>query len=73
MEVALAMYNHGNDKYGKGMRSYEWLLAQIDRHVKKDRGAANRKTPQADINKRGLANGVRCNWLRRQGRLQVVH
>ena len=43
MQMSIAMCDNSNDAHGKGMRSYEWLLAQIDRLMKKDRGTLNRK------------------------------
>ena len=54
MEITLAMCDHSNDEYSKGMKSYEWLLPQVSRHMRQDRGARNRTVQVRQPNERGL-------------------
>ena len=48
--MRLTMYDHSNDTRGKGMKSREWLSAQIDRRMRKDRGTENHQAQKSDIN-----------------------
>ena len=41
MDISIAMYDHSNDKYGTGVKSYEWLLDQVGRLMCKDRAEHN--------------------------------
>eukprot|EP00959_Pyramimonas_sp_CCMP1952_P212062 4437948-Pyramimonas_sp.AAC.1 len=50
----LATYDHSNDGYGKGMKSYQWLPGQIAKQMLKDRRGDNRKTHKQRINMRGV-------------------
>eukprot|EP00959_Pyramimonas_sp_CCMP1952_P074359 1553809-Pyramimonas_sp.AAC.1 len=53
MAMTLVMYDNSNDTYGKGMKSYEWMLGRIANQMLKDPGEDSRRIQQQQINKRG--------------------
>eukprot|EP00959_Pyramimonas_sp_CCMP1952_P133109 2782689-Pyramimonas_sp.AAC.1 len=49
MTMTLAMYDNSSDKYGKGMKSHEWLLGRIANQMLKDRGEDNMRIQQQQM------------------------
>eukprot|EP00959_Pyramimonas_sp_CCMP1952_P117710 2460739-Pyramimonas_sp.AAC.1 len=50
--MILATCGNSDDKYGRGMKSHEWLLGGIADQTLKDRGENARRIQKQQINRR---------------------
>ena len=54
MTMSLGIYDHSNDEYGTGVRSYQWLIKQVGKKMVKNRMEENDEVSHKAVNQRGV-------------------